>query len=148
MFSEAELAVIWSVYSDLLTSLDPQEVRGRSFVDVERRVRRLGAELLRQSAPRWSSSARDKALAYLLDELFGLGPLEALLASPRVSEVKVISADEVRVVLDGRVTQTNVRFRDAGHLASVCARARALDPTVADVHVSGAGFSIRKLEPT
>ncbi len=144
MFSEAEFAVIWSVYSDLLTSLDPAEVRGQSFVDVERRIKRLGGELLRQSAPRWSAPARDKALGYLLDELFGLGPLETLLASPRVSEVKVLGVSRVQVVLDGRLTQTNVRFRDAAHLARVLDRARGLGEDVAEVRVSGEGFSVRK----
>ena len=100
VFSEAEFAVIWSVYSDLLTNLDPSEVRGQSFVDVERRVKRLGGELLRQSA-----------LNDAIDALYGTGAFGSV--NMRETPVDEESDPEVRD-LDFQVTEKDARSFEVG----------------------------------
>jgi len=145
VFSESEYAVIWEVYATLLTGLASHELADQSFVQTERVVRETLDVLLTEAAPKWQGERRDKALHYLLDETFGLGPLEALLASSRVSEVRVESNKRVLARIDGRFQQTAVRFRDDGHRKRIQKRALASKGVGgADVWVSGQGFSIRK----
>jgi len=52
----------------------------------------------------------------LMSETLGLGPLDALLNDPTVSEIMVNGPSEVFVERDGRLQRTEVRFRDANHL--------------------------------
>ena len=68
------------------------------------------------------ASLRDELLARLVDELAGLGPLEPLLADPRVTEILVNGIRGVHVEVDGRLQTTALRFRDAAHLRSVVER--------------------------
>ena len=67
-------------------------------------------------------SLRDDLLARLVDELAGLGPLEPLLADPRVSEILVNGTTSVYVEVDGILQAAPARFLDAEQLRSVIER--------------------------
>jgi len=68
----------------------------------------------------------DRVAAEAVDALAGLGPLEALLADPAVSDVLVNAPDEVWVERSGRLERVAVRFPDAA--AVVAAVERAIAP--------------------
>lgn len=68
----------------------------------------------------------ERVAAQAVDALAGLGPLEALLADPAVSDVLVNAPDEVWVERDGRLERAAVRFPDAA--AVVAAVERAIAP--------------------
>ena len=58
----------------------------------------------------------------LLDEVFGLGPLEALLKDSSISDILVNRADMVFAERRGLLEKTNVMFRDNRHLMQVIDR--------------------------
>jgi pilus assembly protein CpaF len=58
----------------------------------------------------------------VLDEVFGLGPLEPLLADPSVSDILVNTYKQVYIERRGMLELTNVQFRDDTHLMSVIER--------------------------
>jgi len=58
----------------------------------------------------------------LLDEVFGLGPLEPLLRDPAVSDILVNSATKVFAERHGLLEKTGVIFRDDRHLMQVIDR--------------------------
>ncbi len=58
----------------------------------------------------------------LLDEVFGLGPLEPLLKDPSVSDILVNRADMVFAERHGLLEKTGVVFRDDRHLMQVIDR--------------------------
>jgi len=58
----------------------------------------------------------------LLDEVFGLGPLEPLLRDPSVSDILVNSATKVFAERHGLLEKTSVIFRDDRHLMQVIDR--------------------------
>ena len=58
----------------------------------------------------------------VLDEVFGLGPLEALLKDPSVSDILVNGHDNVYVERGGQLVETNVRFKDAAHVRLIIDR--------------------------
>ena len=57
-----------------------------------------------------------------MDEFYGLGPLEPLLADPLVSDVLVNSPSEVYVERDGRLEASDVVFADEAHLLRIIQR--------------------------
>jgi pilus assembly protein CpaF len=80
-------------------------------------ARALAAEGQVAAPDVWARLVRD-----LVDELGGLGPLEALLRDPAVTDVMVNGADEVHIERDGRLVGTEVRFEDDAHLTGVLRR--------------------------
>jgi pilus assembly protein CpaF len=69
-------------------------------------------------------SAEDRAWVVrgVIDDMFGLGPLEPLLADPTVSDVLVVRHDHVFVEREGRLHRAVAHFRDAAHLMNVIQR--------------------------
>src|SRR5487761_1383727 len=69
-----------------------------------------------------SFSEQEKIQADLLDEVFGLGPLEALLRDPKVSEILVNGKDNVFIERGGILQRVDVAFRDDRHLLQIIDR--------------------------
>ena len=80
-------------------------------------ARALAAEGVVAAPEVWARMVRD-----LVDDLGGLGPLEALLRDPSVTDVMVNGADEVHVERGGRLETAAVRFDDDTHVTQVIAR--------------------------
>src|SRR5207244_4224627 len=58
----------------------------------------------------------------VLNELFGLGPLEALLRDPDISDILVNRFDQVYIERNGRLEQTSIVFKDDRHLLRIIER--------------------------
>jgi pilus assembly protein CpaF len=85
-------------------------------------ARALAAEGVVLAPQAWARAVRD-----LVDEVAGLGPVEALLRDPRVTDVCVNGPDEVWVDRGGAMERTDVAFRDDGAMLDVVRR--VLGPT-------------------
>ena len=81
-------------------------------------ARALAAEGVVVAPETWARLVRD-----LVDDLAGLGPAEALLRDPDVTEVMLNGADEVYVERGGSMQRVEVRFDDDAHLLRVVGRA-------------------------
>jgi len=62
---------------------------------------------------------RDRLVEEILDEVFGLGPLEPLLKDPTISDILVNGPNQVYVERGGKLAPTNVRFADNRHLMHI-----------------------------
>jgi pilus assembly protein CpaF len=69
-----------------------------------------------------SLDQQEKVEADLLDEVFGLGPLEALLKDPTISDILVNDKDHVFVERGGILEQVDTAFRDDRHLLQIIDR--------------------------
>jgi pilus assembly protein CpaF len=69
-----------------------------------------------------NGAEKGRAETDLLDEVFGLGPLEPLLKDPAVSDILVNNKDVVYVERHGILERTKARFRDDRHLLQVIDR--------------------------
>ena len=58
----------------------------------------------------------------MLNELFGLGPLEELLRDPEISDILVNRFDQVYVERDGMLEPVDVMFKDDAHLLRIIER--------------------------
>ncbi|MGC1186798.1 MAG: CpaF family protein, partial [Candidatus Acidiferrales bacterium] len=65
---------------------------------------------------------RERLSAEVLDEVFGLGPLEPLLNDPTVSDILVNTHKRVYVERHGILEETSVQFRDDTHLMTIIDR--------------------------
>jgi len=58
----------------------------------------------------------------VMDETFGLGPLESLLKDPTISDILVNRFDRIYCERKGRLEMVDVRFRDNAHLRQIIER--------------------------
>jgi pilus assembly protein CpaF len=65
---------------------------------------------------------REALITDVLNELFGLGPLESLLADPSISDILVNRFDQVYVERDGRLEPSPLVFKDNQHLLRIIER--------------------------
>ena len=97
-----------------LGTLTPEQVHAE--------VSRLAESVLAQEALPLSSSERERLVNDVQHELFGLGPLEPLLADPTISDILVNSYSRIYVERRGKLEVTNVAFKDDEHLMRVIER--------------------------
>jgi pilus assembly protein CpaF len=74
--------------------------------------------LVEQGIP-LSASERDRLAQEVLDEVFGLGPLEPLLNDPTISDILVNTFNSVYIERRGQLEKTNVVFKDNRHLMHI-----------------------------
>jgi len=89
---------------------------------VHAEVSRLAETVLAQEAMPLSSAERERLVNDVQHELFGLGPLEPLLADPTISDILVNSYRRIYVERRGKLEVTNVAFKDDEHLMRVIER--------------------------
>ena len=77
--------------------------------------------ILDESLP-MTMAERERVIEEILDEVFGLGPLEPLLKDPTVSDIMVNGFDNVYIERAGRLVETNIRFKDHAHVRMIIER--------------------------
>jgi len=82
-------------------------------------VREVVAKLAEQENTLLNHNERDRLVNEVLDETFGLGPLEVLLSDPSISDILVNGPRQVYVERRGKLDLTEVQFRDNAHLMHV-----------------------------
>lgn len=59
---------------------------------------------------------KQKIVQYVIDELFGFGPINALVHDPEVTEIMVNGCSQVFVERNGKLEKTAISFRDDAHV--------------------------------
>ncbi len=96
-----------------LSRLEP-EAQKRQIADVLSRAVEGSLPLSRRE--------RTQLVDELLDEMLGLGPIEALLGDPSISDILVNTGDTIYIERGGRLERTSLRFRDNAHLLQTIGR--------------------------
>ncbi len=110
------------IHTKLVDKLDLTRV-GELEGDVLRREIRLVVEHLCDTEDHLlNRSERDRLVEEVLDETFGLGPLEFLLKDPTISDILINGPKQVYVERRGKLEKTTVNFRDNGHLLQIIDR--------------------------
>src|SRR6187431_3071506 len=85
-------------------------------------VARLASSLLAQEDTPLSTVERERLIHEVRHELFGLGPLEQLLADTSISDILVNSPYNIYIERGGKLEKTNIEFKDNEHLMRVIER--------------------------
>jgi pilus assembly protein CpaF len=110
------------IHSKLVDKLDLTRV-GELEGDVLRREIRLVVEHLCDTEDTLlNRSERERLVDEVLDETFGLGPLELLLKDPSISDILINGPKNIYVERRGKMEKTPVTFRDNNHLMQIIDR--------------------------
>lgn len=85
-------------------------------------IRRKIREQLALESDYIPRASREKVEQELYDDIMGYGPLENLLKDDNVTEIMVNGANQVYIEKAGKLTLTDVRFRDNDHVMNVIDR--------------------------
>ena len=101
-------------------NLDRVTQLGRDAVRAE--VGQIVENLAAAESTPMTLQERERLSLEVLDEVFGLGPLEPLLKDPTVSDILVNAYNSIYVERKGLLERTPVQFRDDNHLLSIIDR--------------------------
>jgi pilus assembly protein CpaF len=110
------------IHSKLLNSLTPDQLKSLTKEGVREQIGSVVEKLIADDQLPMTVSEREKLIEEVLDEVFGLGPLEPLLKDPTVSDIMVNNFDSVYVERAGKLVETNVRFKDQAHVRMIIDR--------------------------
>ncbi len=114
------------VHRRLLETLDLVAARKMSPEKLHEECSHRVDMLLNEQHCPLSGPEKQQLLYELMDEIFGLGPIEELLRDPTISDILVNGPNTIYIERDGLLKPTDVSFRDVDHLMQVIQRIAAL----------------------
>jgi pilus assembly protein CpaF len=111
-----------NVHRKLLNRLNLEALASVDRQRAETEIRTLVFELMSEEATPVSMAEREQILGDILDEVFGLGPLEPLLRDPNVNDILVNTYKQVYVERAGHLQKVATSFQDDRHLLRVIDR--------------------------
>jgi pilus assembly protein CpaF len=111
-----------AIHRKLIQKLNLDRLSEVKREDVRREVAQILETLVGGESTPMNLQERERLSQEILDEVFGLGPLEPLLADPTVSDILVNTYKKIYVERRGILEQTAVQFRDDAHLMSIIDR--------------------------
>jgi pilus assembly protein CpaF len=111
-----------AIHGELLHLLDLEKIASASDDRTRRQALSVIQDLVAQLKTPLSALERDRLSLEILDEVFGLGPIEPLLQDPDINDIMVNGALEVYVERQGVLEETRVAFKDNDHLMRIINR--------------------------
>src|SRR5882757_325286 len=111
-----------AIHRKLIQKLNLDKLTDVNREDVRREVSLILEGIVHGESAPMNLQERERLVQEVLDEVFGLGPLEPLLADPTVSDILVNTYKRVYVERKGMLEPTSVQFRDDAHLMSIIDR--------------------------
>jgi pilus assembly protein CpaF len=125
------------LHRSLINRMDLTKLSALTTEQAHAEVSRLAESVLAQESLPLSAADRERLVNDVRHELFGLGPLEPLLADPTISDILVNAHGKIYIERRGKLEVTNVAFKDDEHLMRVIERivtsvGRRIDEDVGD----------------
>ena len=109
----------FALHRKLLDRINLEALSSVASERVRNEVRAAVARLVEEERAPLSITEKDRIIEEVLDEVFGLGPLEPLLADPTISDILVTTPALVFVERAGKLYRTPVEFKDNAHLLRI-----------------------------
>ncbi len=107
------------VHQKLLSTLNMDAVKAESRQELRREVQGVLEKILREDHLPITMTERNPLAEEILDEVFGLGPLEPLLKDPTISDILVNTHKHVFIERHGKLVETQIRFQNDRHLLHI-----------------------------
>src|SRR6266508_1736234 len=111
-----------TVHQKLLNSLTPEQLKSLNKESVRGQIGMVVEKLVLDEQIPMTLAERERLIEEILDEVFGLGPLEPLLKDASISDILVNGFDNIYIERGGRVVETNGRFKDQNHVRMIIER--------------------------
>ena len=110
------------IHRTLISKLDLEKLSRVNSSQARQAVSGIVKEIIADQRVPLNFDEQEKIQADLLDEVFGLGPLEPLLRDPKISDILVNDKDHVFVEKGGLLQKVSTTFRDDRHLLQIIDR--------------------------
>jgi pilus assembly protein CpaF len=110
------------IHRQIVEMLDVSKLTHWKPERLRREVRTLAARLAQASPELLNQVERERLIDEIMDETFGLGPLEGLMHDPTISDILVNGPKTVFVERHGRLEPTDIVFADDSHLMQIIQR--------------------------
>jgi pilus assembly protein CpaF len=110
------------IHRTLISKLDLEKLSRVNSSQARQAVSGIVKEIIADQRVPLNFDEQEKIQADLLDEVFGLGPLEPLLRDPKISDILVNDRDHVFIEKGGLLQRANISFRDDRHLLQIIDR--------------------------
>jgi hypothetical protein len=111
-----------ALHEALVDALDLSMLADISQSELAGEVHAVATQMCQERAAELKGIDPSRMLRELLDEIFGLGPLEPLMQDPKISDILVNSSHTVYIERDGQIELTSVLFADDQHLLRIIQR--------------------------
>jgi pilus assembly protein CpaF len=110
------------IHSKILEEIDSESLSRLNEQTGREQVRLAIRNLLQRERTPLAHAEREQVVVDIIDELFGLGPIEPLLADPAVSDILINGPQKVYIERRGLLEKTDIRFADDRHLMRIVER--------------------------
>ncbi len=110
------------IHGKLVDKLDLNKVGELQGETLRREIRLVVEHLCDTEDTLLNRSERERLIDEVLDETFGLGPLELLLKDPKICDILINGPKNIYVERQGKMEKTSVEFRDNAHLMQIIDR--------------------------
>ena len=110
------------IHRTLISKLDLEKLSRVNSSQARQAVSGIVKEIIADQRVPLNFDEQEKIQADLLDEVFGLGPLEPLLRDPKISDILVNDKDHVFIEKGGLLSRVSTSFRDDRHLLQIIDR--------------------------
>src|SRR6266496_1415625 len=115
-------AIKAAIHRKLIQRLNLERVTQMGREAVRPEVAQIVESLAAEENTPMTLQERERLSTEVLDEVFGLGPLEPLLRDPSISDILVNTYKSTYIERHGLLERTNIQFRDDAHLMSIIDR--------------------------
>src|SRR6266542_693964 len=112
----------FTLHRKLLDRVNLEALSSMAGERVRNEIRAAVAKLVDDEKTPLSLVEKDRVIEEILNEVFGLGPLEPLLQDPTISDILVSTPRMVFIERDGKLLRTRVEFKDNAHLLRIIER--------------------------
>ncbi len=111
-----------TVFAALIDTIDLSQLARLDVESAREEIRDIVNDIIALKNIVMSIAEQEDLLEDICNDVLGLGPLEPLLARDDISDIMVNGAFRTYIEVDGKVQETNVRFRDNSQLMNICQR--------------------------
>lgn len=108
-----------NIHQKLISRIDLAAAENMKPEELRAQLGQMLVSLISEESLPINQQERNRLVSDLQNDIMGLGPLEALLADPTISEIMVNGCKTVFVERRGRLELSNVTFNDDAHLMRV-----------------------------
>jgi pilus assembly protein CpaF len=110
------------VFSALIDTIDLSQLAKLDAESAREEIRDIVNDIITIKSYAMSISEQEELLEDICNDVLGYGPLEPLLARDDIADIMVNGAGQTFIEVNGKIEESDIRFRDNQQLLSICQR--------------------------
>ena len=122
MFDAEYIELRTKLHTNVLNEIDLESLNRLGDESAREQISQLIRDMLKRESTPLAQTEREQIVREIINEVFGLGPLEPLLADPTISDILVNTSKVVYIERRGVLERTDIKFNDDQHLMRIIER--------------------------